>query len=122
MRVLICGDRNWLNKALIMQKLEGLKETVSVVIEGEARGADTLGRICAERLGIPVEKYPADWKRHGLSAGMIRNKLMLEVGKPDLVLAFHSSIEESKGTANMVKIARKAGVKVIVVTEKDRDE
>jgi hypothetical protein len=34
---------------------------------------------------------------------------MLEDGQPDLVLAFHSSIEESKGTKDMVKRARAAG-------------
>ena len=122
MRVLVCGDRNWLNKNLVMEKLKSLSSQVEVVIEGEARGADTFGRICAQELGIPVEKYPADWKRHGLLAGPIRNVLMLKVGKPDLVLAFHNNIEESKGTGHMIKIARKAGVKVIVVTEEDRNE
>jgi hypothetical protein len=115
-RVLVCGDRNWLNKALVKKTLEELSN-VEVVIEGEARGADTCGRICATELGIPVIKFPADWKRHGLAAGPIRNSLMLKEGRPDLVLAFHSNIKESKGTKHMISIAEKAGIKVILITE-----
>ena len=116
MRVLVCGDRNWLNKALVKKKLEEL-ENVEVVIEGDAKGADTFGRICAQELGIPVLRFPADWKGLGLKAGPIRKYQMLKEGKPDLVLAFYSNIEESKGTKHMIKIAEKAGVKVILVTE-----
>ena len=116
MRVLVCGDRNWLNKDLVKKKLEELTD-VEVVIEGEARGADTCGRIVAQELGIPVLKFPADWKQHGLAAGPIRNNQMLKEGQPDLVLAFHNNIEESKGTKHMIKISLKKGIKVILVTE-----
>ena len=35
---------------------------------------------------------------------------------PNLVLAFHDDIESSRGTKNMVAIARKAGVPVEVIT------
>lgn len=58
---------------------------------------------------IRVEEYPADWARFGKSAGYLRNKQMLEEGKPDLVVAFPGG----RGTANMIAIAMKAGVKVI---------
>jgi hypothetical protein len=44
--------------------------------------------------------------------GPIRNKPMLEEGKPDLVVAFPSG----RGTANMMKQAREAGVPVRVIT------
>ena len=43
---------------------------------------------------------------------MIRNRRMLIEGKPDLVLAFPGG----KGTANMVEISRKAGVKVVEIS------
>jgi hypothetical protein len=39
---------------------------------------------------------------------------MLDEGKPDLVLAFHENIDESKGTRDMVHRARGAGVKVVI--------
>jgi UDP-N-acetylmuramoylalanine-D-glutamate ligase len=60
---------------------------------------------------IPVETYEADWDTHGKAAGPIRNKRMLDEGKPDLVVAFPGG----RGTANMISQARKAGVEVIEV-------
>ncbi len=116
MRLLVCGDRNWRNIDLIMDKLVELSP--KVVIEGEARGADTQARQAAEELGIPVEKYPADWKKYGCAAGPIRNRQMLKVGKPDCVLAFHNDIEHSKGTKDMLRAAGEAGLSTILVSEK----
>jgi acyl-CoA synthetase (NDP forming) len=55
-----------------------------------------------------VTSFPANWKKHGKSAGPIRNQLMLDVGKPDLVIAFPGG----SGTADMIRRARKAGVPV----------
>jgi ABC-type Fe3+-hydroxamate transport system substrate-binding protein len=46
--------------------------------------------------------------KYGPSAGPIRNGRMLEY-KPDLVIAFPGG----RGTANMVKQARKAGIAVV---------
>lgn len=64
----------------------------------------------ARERGIPVEHYPADWDQFQKRAGYIRNQQMLDEGKPHLVVAFHSNLQDSKGTRNMVEIARKAGV------------
>jgi len=113
MRILFCGDRDWTDVEKISQAFDDYLP--KVVIEGEARGADTLARLEAERRGIPYLRFPADWDQYGRSAGPIRNKQMLVEGKPDLVLAFHSDIENSKGTANMKKQAEAAGVQVIVI-------
>jgi hypothetical protein len=118
-RILICGDRNWNNLALVEETLARWMSHVEVecVIEGEAKGADTQGRIAAARAGIPVLKFPADWLKYGKAAGPIRNRQMLNQGKPTVVLAFHNNIAESKGTADMVGIARAAGLHVEVIRE-----
>ena len=63
-------------------------------------------------LGWRIEAYPADWETYRLAAGPIRNKLMLDQGKPELVLAFHHDLSRSSGTAHMVKISIKAGLEV----------
>ena len=42
---------------------------------------------------------------------------MLNEGNPDLILAFHNDIENSKGTKNMVMQAKKRGIKTIVIME-----
>lgn len=114
MRILFCGDRNWIDQGKVIDAFIALKPTL--VIEGEASGADTMARVEAERRGIPVLAFPADWRTYGRAAGPIRNRQMLDEGKPDLVVAFHSNIEQSKGTKNMVAQARKRGVPVQIIT------
>lgn len=47
--------------------------------------------------------------RLGRAAGPMRNKQMLEEGKPDLVVAFPGGA----GTENMVKQAKAAGIRVL---------
>ena len=90
---------------------------IECVIEGEARGADYLARLAAEELGIRVLPFPAEWKKYGKRAGSIRNQRMLDEGKPNFVLAFHNDIGNSKGTRDMVKRARKAGILVEIISE-----
>jgi hypothetical protein len=113
MRLLICGDRNWTDGNMIASVLRELSP--DVVIEGEARGADSLARIEAEKLGIQVLKFPADWNKYHRAAGPIRNAQMLKEGSPDMVVAFHDDLKSSKGTRNMVEISRKAGIPVRVI-------
>ena len=63
---------------------------------------------------MPVSIYPADWDKHGKAAGPIRNKQMIDEGKPDLVIAFPGG----RGTAGAVRLAKFAGVTVRVVEVK----
>lgn len=113
MRLLVCGDRNWADRAAVARFIA--EADPEVVIHGAARGADSLAGEEATRLGISVEAYPADWTRYGRAAGPVRNQQMLTEGRPDAVLAFHEDITNSKGTADMVRRARKAGLPVTVV-------
>ena len=115
MRVLVCGDRNWEDAQTIRRDLLGFP-TGTVIIQGGCRGADRLARRVAEELGLQVEEYPADWRRYGRGAGPVRNQRMLKEGGPDLVLAFHPDLTESKGTKDMVGRARKAGIEVRVLS------
>lgn len=107
MRYLICGDRDWTNENVIANTLP---KDCTVVIEGEARGADILGRIVAQERDIKVLRFLADWKQYGRAAGYIRNKQMLVEGKPDFILAYHDNIKSSKGTKNMIAISKTAHV------------
>lgn len=113
MRVLICGSRDWQYPDDIDAFVKSLPKD-TVIIEGECRGADIQSRISAIKHGLEVEKYPANWKKYGKGAGIIRNKEMLEKGKPNLVVAFHDNLEESKGTRNMVTqaLAKRIPVKI----------
>lgn len=120
MKVLVCGDRNWNNYWAIYDVLHRLDRS-SVIIHGAARGADTMAGVIAKNLGFAeIVAVPADWEQYGRAAGPIRNKKMLDMD-PDLVLAFHSDIQNSKGTLNMVTIAKKKGVEVRIYESKTRD-
>lgn len=123
MRLLVCGSRDYRDRNRLNRTLDGVagEWKIDLVIEGEATGADTLARQWAASLHLPVAKYPADWTQ-GPKAGPERNKKMLAEGKPDLVVAFvtaDKTLTRSRGTYDMVKRARIAGVRVIVVGEDD---
>lgn len=122
-RVLICGDRNWENYSRLLACVRKANDTeeIQVVIEGECRGADLMGRRAAEAIGLSADSFtllpfPADWNRYKLAAGPIRNQQMLDEGKPTEVWAFHDTIEQSVGTKDMVNRALKAGLKVYLIT------
>jgi len=114
MRLLVCGDHNWQDYTLVLQEVTALHP--DVVIEGEAHGADLMGRAAAYTIGADVIAFPAQWNKYGRAAGPIRNQQMLTEGKPDMVLAFHDNLALSRGTAHMVRIARQAGVLVKLVS------
>lgn len=115
-RVIVCGGRHYEGSKEVNTFLNDLKRSrgIAVVIEGGASGADRLGRKWAQAHDIPVETYNAKWRNPDgstdYSAGPKRNTLMLEEGKPDVVVAFPGG----NGTADMVAKARAAGVEVIV--------
>lgn len=119
MRLLIFGDRNWNNQQVITLKLGELfaKNEIECVIEGEARGADTMGRIAAEGFGIPVIKFPALWDKYGRAAGPIRNQQQLREGKPTHAIGFHNNIDVSKGSKDMYVRCLNAGIPVEIFTE-----
>ena len=107
---IVCGSRDWNDRTKIQVMMEKLKyEGYKTIIEGEARGADTMARETALKLGMHVVAMPAKWQLYGKSAGMKRNQEMLDK-KPDLVLAFDMG---TPGTANMIAIAKQANVQVV---------
>lgn len=114
MRVLICGSRNWLDSRPIYEDLRDL-ESVEIVIHGGARGADMLADRMAQTLGLPVKCYPADWDLYGRRAGLVRNQRMIDEGKPDIVLVYWDG--KSRGTRDMIRRARRAGIEVVVNRE-----
>lgn len=114
MKILVCGGRDFTNKFLLNKVLsEYLKCPIERIIEGGARGADALAADWAHHNNIPSSRYIANWNKYGRSAGTLRNKVMLDEGKPTIVIAFPGGF----GTANMIKQAKNAHIKVIEVEE-----
>ena len=113
MRILVCGGRDFTDEELVNRILnqfynEHGQEYITI-IHGGAKGADSLAGKWGKESGVPVEVYPADWKKHGRAAGPIRNKQMLDEGKPDIVIAFKGG----KGTRNMITQAKENGFMVV---------
>ncbi|WP_445215473.1 DUF2493 domain-containing protein [Bradyrhizobium sp. Pa8] len=111
MRVIVCGGRNFNNLDAVTRFLDMLHAIhgFTLVIHGGARGADWCANRWATVQRLPIECFPAHWKVHHNAAGPIRNGQMLAEGQPALVIAFPGG----SGTADMMKQARKAGVRVI---------
>lgn len=124
--LLVTGSRDWTNKEAIKQVLGQFCEgEVVTLMHGDCRGADRLSEEALRELEaegvlevMDVERYPADWGLYGRAAGPVRNKRMVGMG-PDLVLAFHENLKESKGTADCVRKAKAADIRVVVVEEVD---
>jgi hypothetical protein len=127
-RILVCGGRDYATDNIQQYKfmhgvLNQLTWLISenyiendnwyptdiTIIEGGADGADSAASDYAIMNLCKLETYCADWGKYGKQAGYVRNDQMLREGKPDLVLAFPGG----KGTAMMIRLARKAGVEVL---------
>ena len=117
-KVLICGSRFYTDYGRVLHYIRRLKATSVngdiAIISGGARGADTLAVKASKACGLPFREYPAQWEKYGKKAGPIRNQTMLDMEKPELVVAFHEDVENSKGTKDMVSRAERSGVPVVV--------
>lgn len=114
MRVLVCGGRDWcdiLAMMISMDKVYDERGPITHLMHGGAQGADDEARVWALQRDIPTTPYPADWRTHGKAAGPSRNQRMIDEGKPDLVVAFPGG----RGTADMVRRAKAAGIEVMEV-------
>lgn len=128
MRVLVCGGRDYKDRANVYRWLTTMFEPAYPndvngtagtwlprpdlhLIVGGAKGADQFAEDWAVVHWVQYSVYTADWNKHGKAAGYIRNRQMLEEGKPDLVIAFPGG----NGTADMVAQARAAKVPVLEI-------
>jgi hypothetical protein len=102
MRTIIAGSRDFTDYEKMEEIMGRDVWKVSVVISGTARGADRLGERWAKENGIPVERFPAAWKKYGKKAGYMRNIEMADAG--EALVAFWDG--ETPGTESMIKLAR----------------
>ncbi|MGX1786886.1 DUF2493 domain-containing protein [Bosea sp. NPDC055332] len=124
MRILVCGGRNYADRAALYATLDKivprtpedeygnwLPAGVTIIHGACPTGADHMADEYAVVNWCAFEEYPADWRKHGRAAGPIRNQQMLDEGKPDVVVAAPGG----KGTADMVRRANAANIPVIEV-------
>lgn len=109
--VLVCGGRDYNDTKRVADVLGALRPRPAVIVHGCARGADRLAAEWAEVSAAQGVMFTANWSAYGPSAGPIRNRNMLTMMRPTLVVAFPGG----RGTADMVRKARAAGVPVLEV-------
>ncbi len=108
-RVLVTGSRTWTDTATIRTALARVwGDGTAVLVTGCCpRGADHIAELAWMRCGGLVERHPADWHRHGRSAGYRRNAQMVAAGA-DICLAFIRG--ESRGATHTAELAEAAGI------------
>jgi hypothetical protein len=112
MKFIIAGSRHFNDYALLKKYCDRLiKDKVTAVVCGCARGADSLGEKWAIENNIPVERFPADWNKHGKKAGYLRNT---EMGKnSEGAIVFWDGT--SKGSVHMINIAEALKLELHVI-------
>lgn len=114
-KLVIAGGRDFEDYKFLKKKLLyfiGDKNMSDVtIVSGRAKGADALGERFAKEFGCNLKTFPADWDKHGKSAGFIRNAQMAKYA--DACIAFWDG--ESKGTKHMIDLANKEKIMLRVV-------
>ncbi len=113
--VLVCGGRDYKGLSALYDYMDALHRSSPIhkIVSGGARGAEIMALQWALDRGVAGEQYPANWQKHGKAAGAIRNQEMLDKEDVDCVVAFPGG----RGTADMIRKARIAGVPVYMALE-----
>ena len=109
MKVAVIGSRTFDDYELVKETLSTF--TISLLVSGGAKGADSLGERYANENNITTLIFKPDWKKHGPAAGPIRNTDI--VNNADTIIAFWDC--ESRGTKDSITKAEKLGKEVIII-------
>lgn len=126
-RIIVAGGRDFEDYELLSATLLGTVEKLInknileepshlEFVSGTCRGADVLGERFAESCGYKIKRFPAKWDELGKRAGYVRNCDMAKYASEadhGILVAFWDGI--SKGTRNMIEIAKRYGLDVKVV-------
>ena len=117
-KVLVCGGRDYTNREELFAAMDELHQEygITMVIHGDARGADKLAGAWAASRGIHYAAVPALWDFYDRSAGPMRNAAMLTL-RPILCIAFPGGA----GTAGMMRMAETAHIPVIKPVNRERE-
>ena len=117
--ILIAGSRDFENRnifagVLLQFMVENDPLEEYVIVEGGARGVDTMAREFAEMNGLQVKEFKPNWEKYGRAAGPKRNDEMTKFVAENKGQALYFWDGESKGTKQCIISARKRGIPVTV--------
>lgn len=110
MKIAVIGSRTFKNWKLLESTLD--RYSITQIISGGAKGADSLARRYAQEQSIELIEFLPDYSRFGRGAPLNRNIHIVE--SCDLVIAFWDG--KSTGTAHSITQARKRGKTVVTVS------
>jgi hypothetical protein len=108
-RVLCFGGRDYSDAAFVdacLTQLWNLFGEQFLIINGGARGADTLCKEWGMRKAWPVITMDAPWATGGKGAGFLRNGWMIKYAFPTYAVGFPGG----PGTRDMTERLKQAGV------------
>jgi len=108
-RICVTGGRTYKKAKLTYERLNRLhlyEGGIQEIGVGCATGLDAMVKDWAEENKISYRRYVADWDAIGIQAGCIRNGVMLEDFKPELLLGFPGGT----GTTDCIRKARKMNI------------
>ena len=114
MKTIVAGSRTVRDPAIVEDAIRRSGFSITEVVSGACRGADLMGEDWAFANGIPIKRFPADWDHDGKAAGPIRNAQMADYA--EALIAVWDGV--SRGTKNMIREARKRGLKVYIYNTK----
>ena len=126
--ILIAGSRNFENldifacvfNNLVMELPEHVRASRNIVIvEGGARGVDTMAREFAKGNGLLFKEFKPEWNKYGRAAGPKRNDDMTEYVAEHNGRALYFWDGESRGTKQCIMSARKRGLPITVWNTKE---
>lgn len=103
MKLAVIGSRSFDDKMILEKELNEVKTSIELIITGGARGADQLAEQWASTNNIPIKILKPDWSKYGRSAGIVRNKQIIELC--DSCVAFWDN--QSKGTLSGINYCKK---------------
>lgn len=113
-RIVVTGSRLWTDGVLIHDHLNYYLAEYQQFLLGVGdcpSGADRIAAAWGRRnLMFPIVTFHAPWDKQGKYAGMLRNHFMIDMFRPQLVLAYlHPT---SKGTKDCKEYAESKGIAV----------
>ncbi len=113
-KLLVCGSRTINNKKDIYRVLDNIMAefpTIDLILNGGAKGVDTIASEYAIEKNIKLKLIKPDWKRYGKYAGIKRNTQL--VNECDVGIAFWD--RKSRGTKDTIDKLYKANKLLFVV-------
>lgn len=127
MKTIIAGGRDFTDWVMFIDCMAKYHLPITEVVSGKAKGADRMGELYADRIGVKVAPFPALWndlshpdaairtdrrgRKYDAKAGLRRNIKMAEYA--EVLIAFWDG--KSSGTKHMIESARARGLTVNVI-------